>query len=93
MPPIKCEISLNLSRNQNCVLTNKVLRNEPNPQTNPTVVGINDPIGGVVDITDCKLYVHVVTLSEGFKRSIKWNKYMSQMSKQTRNNNLNYLID
>ena len=24
---------------------------------------------------------------------MKWNKYMSQMSNQTKNNNLNYLID
>ena len=51
------------------------------------------------------MYVPVVTLSTeednellnklklGFKRTIKWNKYMSQMSNQTANNNLNYLID
>ena len=51
------------------------------------------------------MYVPVVTLSTeednellnklklGFKRTIKWNKYMSQMSNQTANNNLNYIID
>ena len=51
------------------------------------------------------MYVLVVTLSfeednellnklkTGFKRTIKWNKCMSQMSNQTANNNLNYLID
>ena len=51
------------------------------------------------------MYVPVVTLSaendnklseqlkSGFRRSIKWNKYMSQMSNQNKNNNLNYLID
>ena len=56
-------------------------------------------------ITDTKLYVPVVTLSKendiklleqlktGFKRTIKWNKYRSQMSIQPKNNNLNYLID
>ena len=32
-------------------------------------------------------------LESGFRRSIKWNKYMSQMSNQNKNNNLNYLID
>ena len=32
-------------------------------------------------------------LKSGFKRSIKWNKYISQMSNQNKNNNLNYLID
>ena len=51
------------------------------------------------------MYVPVVTLSKendiqlleqlktGFKRTIKWNKYRSQMSIQPQNNNLNYLID
>ena len=31
-------------------------------------------------------------LKAGFKRTIKWNKYRSEMSNQTANNNLNYLI-
>ena len=56
-------------------------------------------------ITNTKLYVPVVTLSKendiklleqlksGFKRTIKWNKYRSQMTIQPQNNNLNYLID
>ena len=56
-------------------------------------------------ITDTKLYVPVVTLSKendiklleklksGFKKTIKWNKYRPQMSVQSNNNNLNYLID
>ena len=51
------------------------------------------------------MYVPVVTLSAEndnklleqlktrFKRTIKWNKYRSEMSNQTINNNLNYLID
>ena len=51
------------------------------------------------------MYVPVVTLSKendtelleqlktGFKKTIKWNKYRSQMTVQPRNNNLNYLID
>ena len=51
------------------------------------------------------MYVPVVTLSAendnklleqlktGFKRTIKWNKYRLEMSNQTKNNNLNYLID
>ena len=51
------------------------------------------------------MYVPVVTLStendkklleqlkSGFKRTIKWNKYRSQMTIQPQNNNLNYLID
>ena len=63
------------------------------------------PSGITFKITDTKLYVPVVTLSKendaklleqlktGFKRTIKWNKYRSQMTIQPQNNNLNYLID
>ena len=32
-------------------------------------------------------------LRKGFKRTIKWNKYRSERTNQTKNNNLNYLID
>ena len=63
------------------------------------------PENAIFQITDIKLYVPVVTLSKendiklleqlktGFKRTIKWNKYRSQMTIQPQNNNLNYLID
>ena len=56
-------------------------------------------------IKDTKLYVPDVSLStkddnkllgqlkSGFKRTITWNKYRSQMTIHTNNNNLNYLID
>ena len=32
-------------------------------------------------------------LKSGFEKTIKWNKYRSQMTIQSQNNNLNYLID
>ena len=32
-------------------------------------------------------------LKSGFKKTIKWNKYRSQMTIQPQNNNLNYLTD
>ena len=63
------------------------------------------PTNATFQITDTKLYVPVVTLSTKnkkrlleqlrawFKRTIKWNKYRSQITNQTKNNNLNYLID
>ena len=65
----------------------------------------DSPESAAFKIKDCKLYVPIVTLSAenynnlleqlkaGFKRTIKWNKYKSEMSNQTKNNNLNYLID
>ena len=51
------------------------------------------------------MYVPVVTLSievdnkllkhlkTGFKRTIKWNKYRSEMTNQTKINNIDYLIE
>ena len=65
----------------------------------------NPPTGLEFQITGTKLYVEIVTLSKendkklleqlisGFKRTVKWNKYRSQMTIQSQNNNLNYLID
>ena len=32
-------------------------------------------------------------LKRGFKKTIKWNKYRSQMTIQPKNNNFNYFID
>ena len=73
-----------------------------NAVLNPPIV---PPSGATFQITDTKLYVPVVTLSKendiklleklksGFKKTIKWNKYRSQMTIQNNNNNLNYLID
>ena len=66
---------------------------------------IDAPTNATFKITDTKLFVPVVTLSteddnnfleqlkSGFKRTIKWNKYRSEMTNQTKTNNLNYLID
>ena len=56
-------------------------------------------------INNAKLYVPVVILSindnikflenikQGFKRTISWNKYRSEITTQPKNNNLDYLID
>ena len=32
-------------------------------------------------------------LRAGFERTIKWNEYRSEMTNQTQNNNLNYMIN
>ena len=97
---INCEVSLVLAWFENCVLTYIKTRT-----ARGTRVAINAPTNAAFRITDAKLYVPVVTLSTendktlleqlrtGFKRTIKWNKYRSEMTNQTKNNNLNYLID
>ena len=104
IPLINCEVELILTWFKNCVLIDKITRNA-NYGANPIVYEINNPEDATFQITDTKLYVPVVTLSKenniklleklksGFKKTIKWNKYRSQMTIQKNNNNLNYLID
>ena len=65
----------------------------------------DSPTNATLKIRDTKLYVPVVTLSAEndnklleqlktrFKRTIAWNKCISEMSNQAKNSNLNYLID
>ena len=74
-----------------------------NAQVN--IPAIIPPAEITFEITDIKLYVPVVTLTKendvklleqlksGFKKTLKWTKYRSQMTVQPQNNNLNYLID
>ena len=90
-----------LTWSKNCVLADVKTRDAGNNDP-PAIVA---PSGARFKITDTKLYVPVVALSKendtklleqlktGFKRTIKWNKYRSQMTIQPQNNNLNYLID
>ena len=78
---------------------------EANYGADPVVYEIDNPENATFQITDIKLYVPVVTLSKEndikpleqlkleFKRTIKWNKYRSQMTVQLQNRNLNYLIN
>ena len=108
MPLINCEINLILTLSENCVLTSKVTKDKfigTSTDENPQFPEINNPTNATFKITDTKLYVPVVTLStkddndfleqlkSGFKRTIKWNKYRSEMTNQTKTNYFNYLID
>ena len=100
MPLVNCDVELKLKWNKNCVLVNKATRDEAG-----AVVEIDTPKNATLTVTDCKLYVPVVTLravdenkflnnlKTGFKRTIKWNNYRSTITNQPANNNLNYLID
>ena len=94
-----------LNWSANCVITSLEKRLVTAAQGGNPAVCDDSPTNAVFKITDCKLYVPVVTLSAeydnklleqlktGFKSKITWNKYRSEMSNQTKNNNLNYLID
>ena len=101
IPLISCEVSLELIWGKNCVITS--LEQRVIAGANPPARD-NAPTGATLAITNCKLYVPVVTLSKddeiklfnlksGFKREIIWNKYRSQMTTEAINNNLNILVD
>ena len=62
MPLINCEVSLTLTWSKNCVLTSKTTRDD-DPDADPAVDEINNPTNATFKITDCKMYVSVVTLS------------------------------
>ena len=102
IPLISCEVSLELKWNKNWVITsleNRIIN------AGPPVIRGNVPTSATRSITDCKLYISVVTLSKddeiklltnlksGFTREIRWNKYRSQMSTEEINNNSNILIN
>ena len=89
MPLINCEVNLLLTWSASCVIVSTDVANQ-----NATFV-----------ITDTKLYVPVVTLSQqdnaklleqlqsGFKRVINWNKYLSKPDLLARNPNLSHLVE
>ena len=97
IPLINCEVELILTWSKNCVLADMTTKDAEG--NNPATVA---PVTLAFEITDTKLYVPVVTLSKenhtqlleqlkaGFKRTIKWNKYRSQMTIQSQNNNLKF---
>ena len=89
------EIELILTLSKTCVLADMTRRNADDPA-----------IVAPAEITpEIKIYCPVVTLSNEndvkpldklklvFNRAIKWNKYRLQMTLQSNNSNLNYLID
>ena len=92
---------------KNCLVTQKVFREGKDAEVGPpvlnAVVGINTPSDLKFNITDCKLYVPVVTLQEkydnellkdlktGFGFDYIWNRYRTQIINQPSTNN--FLVD
>ena len=71
---INAEIELILKWSQNCVLTEKVYRDAvakgDDPATEPAINAINTPSDLKFNITDCKLYVPVVTLQTEYQNKL-----------------------
>ena len=86
MPLVNCEVNLILTWSSTCVITN--------------FTGV-----GRFEIIDIKFYVPVVTLStqdnakllqqlkSGFKRTMNWNKYLSDPKTYAQNQYINHLVD
>ena len=89
-------------------MTEKTTTESKEATQNPAqdaIPAINRPNDLKFNITDCKLYVPIVTLQTEYQNQLykdlktgisidfKWSKYRSQMLNQTGTNNLNFLID
>ena len=89
LPLINCEIELDLSWTKDCVL----IEHNRGKLTYNNITGLN------FMITSTKRYVPIVisiffeNIKQGFKRTISWNKYRSETTTQTENDNLDYLTD
>ena len=94
MPLINCEVELKLKWNKNCVLISKATANARAAQGNiPARALINTPLEATLTVTNCKLYVPVVTLhaiddnklinslKTEFKRTVTWNNYRSTIKR------------
>ena len=103
---INCEIKLNLSWYQNCVISE--ISRTPDVPTNP---GADRPVLATEatlatgQISNAKLQVLIVTLSinddikflnylkQRFRRIVSWNKYRSEIQTEPKNNNLGRMTD
>ena len=109
MPLINCEINIDFPWSKECIISEiSIIPAVPgNPNANLPfldVAGIQTTIA-TFQINNAKLYVTVVALSindnikflknikQGFKRTIYWNKFGSEIKTQQKNNNLDYLVD
>ena len=101
LPLINCKIELNLS-----IITEASKTYGAVPNTNPVRYQVtSQKARATLQISNTKLYVPVVTISindnikflqnikQGFKRTISCKKYRSEITTQSKNNNLDYLID
>ena len=99
-------MELILKWSQNCVLPKKVIRERRLREDGPPVLNLVDPINSPSElkfnITDCTLYVPVVTLQEKYENELYKNlktginfdfergRYRAQIINQPATNNLNF---
>ena len=88
---INCEINLNLTWSEICVITSKATR-DADSDANPVVAAVNNSTNATFKIEETKLHIPVVTFStedgnklleelkSGLRKTIRWNKCRSDMS-------------
>ena len=103
---INTDIELILKWSQNCVSTEKVTRKRKEAEGDFDLLrAIKVPTDLKFNITDCKLYIPVVSLQEKYENELykslktgisfdyEWGRYRTQIINQPATNNLNFLID
>ena len=96
LPLINCKIELDLSWLEDFIISQisrrSVVVANPNANLPVQVKAATQTTGATPQITNVKLYVPIVTLSvnanikflenikQGFKRTVSWNKYSSEMT-------------
>ena len=105
LPLINCEIELDLPRSKYCVISKISRTSRAVQNTDPAEYEVATTTGSATfQMNNAKLYVSVVTLSinnikflenikQGFKRTISWYKYRSEITTQPKNTNLGYPVD
>ena len=107
LPLFNYEIELDLRWTKNCLILEilRATPEAGNANANPPTqaVAVTQKTGTTFKINNAKLYFPVVTLSiidnikylentnKGFKRTISWNKYRSEITIQPKSNDLDYL--
>ena len=101
-PLINCEIEIDLSWSRNCVIPESPASAANAPQVAKPVT---QTTGTKIQINSTKLYVtagissrhdkniFLRNIKHGFKTTIYWSKYRSDVTAQPKNNNLDYMID
>ena len=108
MPLINCEIEIDLLWSKKCIISEisitTATAGNPRAKQPVPVVAARKKTRTTFQINNGKLYVPTLTLSindnmkvlenikRGFKRTISWNKYRSEITIEHKNNNLDYVL-
>ena len=102
LPLINCEIDLDFTWSK-ISLTSEISRTPKVVEDDP--MDATQTEGATFKINKTKLYVPVVTFSindnikflenvkQGYKRTVFWNKYWSEITALSKNNNFDYMIN